>query len=313
MPAFNLSIPFSTADGLYGKTFSDGLTSFLTSITEAVAAPALACVTLWIIVQGVLVMRGDLDIRRGIGRILKTAIVFSLVISASDYTGYVQNTFTETVPTFIAGVTNGGVAGLELPNKLDIILDLCEAEFQVIASEISPTNQQDQAALHTAEFILFGTLWSVFAIYEVSIVMTDLLLAIGPLILLGYLFDATKGIADRWIGQLITYALLLLLVLTVSSIVITIETKYLTAQLALITLIGPAAGQIMSFYDMDIFLLTGDAFVLALPTIAGLLGGGLSLQPGESLGRLGQAGFRQAAAAPRGPAAGAAPAPGYGD
>jgi type IV secretion system protein VirB6 len=290
-------LPFTTFDGIYSAAFGSGLDSLQSGVLQAVAAPALACVTLWIIVQGILIMRGDLDLRRGVTRILKIAIVVSLVTSAANYSTYVQQAFTVTVPAFVKGLTSSLPAGLGIPTTLDTIFDLCQVEFQAIAAEIGPMNDQDSMAFHTAELILYGSLWSVFALYEVAVVMTDVLLAIGPLLLLGYLFDATKSIADRWIGQLITYALLLLMIMTVATIVLAAELAYLTVNLALITLTGPTSAQIVSFYEMDIFLLTGDAFILALPTIAGLLGGGLALQPGEALGRLGQGGFRGASAA----------------
>ncbi len=287
-------VPFSTADGFYGKALASGLANLLGSIQDDVIAPALACITLWIMVQGILVMRGDLDARRGVNRILKIALVTTLVVTAEDYNTVVHDFFITTVPAFVNDFSSpitkvfGGI-----PGQLDAILDACMIEFQAIAAEIGPMNDQDAMAFQGAQFVLYGTLWSMFTIYEVTNVMTEVLVAIGPLILIGYLFDATKGITDRWIGQLITYALLLLLVTTVATIVISVEATYLTIQLALIALTGPTSAQIVSFYEMDMFLLTGDAFVLALPAIAGLLGGGVALSPGEGLARIGAAGFRR--------------------
>ena len=291
-------IPFTIADGFYGKAFASGLSNLMISIQGDIIAPALACVTLWIMVQGILVMRGDLDARRGVNRILKIALVTTLVITAEDYDNVVQEFFITIVPNFVRDFSSPVTSALGgIPGQLDAIFDTCMIEFQAIAAEIGPMNDQDAMAFQGAQFVLYGTLWSMFTIYEVTNVMTEVLVAIGPLILIGYLFDATKGITDRWIGQLITYALLLLLVTTVATIVIAVEASYLTAQLALILLSGPTSAQIVSFYEMDMFLLTGDAFVLALPAIAGLLGGGVALSPGEGLARIGTPGFRRASGA----------------
>ena len=287
-------LPFTTADAAYSAAFGTGLSNLLNSVQGDVVAPALACVTLWIMVQGILVMRGDLDARRGVNRILKIALVTTLVVTAEDYNNVVQYFFTIVVPSFVKDLSSPVTNALTIPGQLDAILDACMIEFQAIAAEIGPMNDQDAMAFQGAQFVLYGTLWSMFTIYEVTTVMTDVLLAIGPLILIGYLFDATKGIADRWIGQLITYALLLLLVTTVATIVIATEATYLTAQFVLSLLTGPTSAQIVSFYEMDMFLLTGDAFVLAWPAIAGLLGGGVALSPGEGLARIGAAGFRRA-------------------
>ncbi len=291
-------IPFTTADGFYGSAFAAGLSNLLSSIQGDVVAPALACVTLWIMVQGILVMRGDLDARRGVNRILKIALVTTLVVTAEDYNNYVHEFFINTVPAFVKDLSSPVTNALTIPGELDAIFDTCMIEFQAIAAEIGPMNDQDAMAFQGAQFVLYGTLWSMFTIYEVTNVMTEVLVAIGPLILIGYLFDATKGITDRWIGQLITYGLLLLLVTTVATIVIAVEAAYLTAQLVIIALTGPTSAQIVSFYELDMFLLTGDAFVLALPAIAGLLGGGVALSPGEGLARIGGTpGFRRASGA----------------
>ena len=308
--SFQIAAPFSTADSVYGAAFGSGLTTMLQTAQGEILIPALAFVTLWIIVQGILVMRGDLDARRGVNRILKVAIVTTIVTSAGTYDDVVQNFFTQTVPSIASdfGSASPLPAG-NIPLSLDGILDVCQIEFQAVAAEIGPMNDQDSAAFQGAQFVLYGTLWTMFSIYEIAKIMMDVLVALGPILLIGYLFDATKGIADRWIGQMITYGILLLLVTSVASIVIATEAAYLIVQLAMIALTGPTSAQIISFYEMDMFLLTGDAFVVALPTIAGLLGGGVSLNPGESLGRLGSAGFRRASGAAGGYGAPVAGAP----
>lgn len=81
-------------------------------------------------------------------------------------------------------------------------------------------NDQDILAFQGAQWVLYGTLWSAFGVYDAVGILTKVLLAIGPLILVGYIFDRTRDIAAKWIGQLITYGLLLLLLNLVATIVI---------------------------------------------------------------------------------------------
>lgn len=120
---------------------------------------------------------------------------------------------------------------------------------------------------------LYGTLWSAFGIYDAVGILTKVLLAIGPLILTGYIFDRTRDIAAKWIGQLITYGLLLLLLNLVATIVILTEATALTLMLGVITLAGTTAAKIIGLYELDMFFLTGDALIVALPAIAGNIGG----------------------------------------
>lgn len=44
------------------------------------ASPFTALIVLWVIVQGVLVMRGDLDARRGISRIIRVTLVSAFIL-----------------------------------------------------------------------------------------------------------------------------------------------------------------------------------------------------------------------------------------
>ena len=60
------------------------------------------------------------------------------------------------------------------------------------------------------------------------------------------------------------------------------EVAYLTAESVLITALTPLAGQISYFYDLDIFLLTGDFIVLAVPVIASAIGGGINASRSET-------------------------------
>src|ERR1700677_1421611 len=86
----------------FGASFGTGTQNAITSLLAAVATPLLACVTLWIIVQGILVMRGDMDARGGITRIIKVALVIGVLTSSGLYTSYVQTLFITTIPNWFA-------------------------------------------------------------------------------------------------------------------------------------------------------------------------------------------------------------------
>lgn len=66
------------------------------------ASPFTALIVLWVIVQGVLVMRGDLDARRGISRIIRVTLVSAFILEAGIYNGYVVNLFQTVLPTWAA-------------------------------------------------------------------------------------------------------------------------------------------------------------------------------------------------------------------
>lgn len=283
-------LPFFSTDAVFVANFQVGLSLLLQWVVTMVTAPLSALLVVWIIVQGLLVMRGDLDVRRGVTQIVKVVLIYGLVTGTSLYTEYVQDWFLDTLPTWIANlaVLNGDFVPTSIPLQLDQLLALVQAELETISALIPAGNNVDASSVQMAKLVLYGTLWTVFALYEATNLVSSVLVALGPIFVIGYLFDATKPIAERWIGQLIYYAFLLLLVDIVATIVVKAELQYVTIELALITILTPIAGQINDIWDLDIFLLTGDFLVLSMPAAAAVISGGYGAGRGEtSVGSLG--------------------------
>ncbi|MBO9112500.1 MULTISPECIES: type IV secretion system protein [Rhizobium/Agrobacterium group] len=270
---FSIPAPFTAIHTIFDLAFTAGLDMLLGNIQRAVSAPLVACVTLWIIVQGILVMRGEMDARGGITRVIMVSVVVALVVEQAEYHDYVAAVFEETIPNFIQQLGISGLPLQSIPAQLDTMFSLTQVAFQKIASEIGPMNDQDILAFQGAQWIFYGTLWTAFGIYDAVGILTKVLLAIGPLILVGYLFDRTRDMAAKWIGQLLTYGILLLLLNIVATIVVLTEATALALMLGVVTSAGTTAAKIIGLYELDMFFLTGDALIVALPAIAGNIGG----------------------------------------
>ncbi|MGI8398250.1 type IV secretion system protein (plasmid) [Agrobacterium deltaense] len=270
---FSIPAPFTAIHTIFDLAFTVGLDTLLGDIQRAVSAPLVACVTLWIIVQGILVMRGEIDARGGITRVIMVSVVVALVVEQAEYHDYVVAIFEDTIPNFIQQFGISGLPLQTIPAQLDTMFSLTQVAFQKIASEIGPMNDQDILAFQGAQWIFYGTLWTAFGIYDAVGILTKVLVAIGPLILVGYLFDRTKDMAVKWIGQLVTYGILLLLLNIVATIVVLTEATALVLMLGIITSAGTTAAKIIGLYELDMFFLTGDALIVALPAIAGNIGG----------------------------------------
>jgi type IV secretion system protein VirB6 len=285
-----LFAPFTTIDLAYRTAFELYLNSIVGAVQAAVAGPLLACVTLWIIVQGVLVMRGDIDTRHGLTKIITVAIVFCLVSSSSLYQANVQALFETAIPTMIQQLGgNIGIPTTFMPTELDIIFRAGQAGFQKVAAEIPPGDDVDALAFQGAQFFFYFTLWSIFGIYDIVNILTSVLVSIGPLFVVGFLFEATKGLTIRWVGQMITYAILLLLLSIVATVVVAAIALFMTATFVTTIAVGTTAGQIVGLYELDLFIMTGCSLVVALPVIAATIGGGLGAQGMQ----LGQSIYRQ--------------------
>ncbi|MBY5545192.1 type IV secretion system protein [Rhizobium leguminosarum] len=280
---FAISAPFTAIHTVFDQAFTITLNSVLGKIQSALNAPLVACVTLWIIVQGILVMRGEIDTRGGITKIITVSIVVSLILGQANYHDYVVSFFEDTIPSFVDQISGSNIPLVNIPAKLDFIFALSQVCFQKIASEIGPMNSQDTLAFEGAQWIFYGALWVAFEIYDACGILTKLLVAIGPLILVGYLFDHTRDMASKWVGQLLSYGLLLLLLNIVATLVIATEVAALAFMLGVINFAGTTAAKIIGLYELDMFFLAGDALIVALPMIASNIGGGTWAGTNKSL------------------------------
>lgn len=289
MPGNTFAAPFTAIDLAYKEAFDLYIKNAMGNIQAVLATPLLACVTLWVIVQGILVMRGDIDARRGVTKLLTVALIVGLVSSAPLYHDYIETMFQDAIPNFVR--TLGGNFGLPpgtVPAEIDIVFRSGEAAFQHVAAQVPPDDELDAVAFDGAQFFFYFTLWSIFGIYDIISIMMSVLVSVGPLFLIGFLFEATAGITTRWVGQLVTYSIMLLLVLIVASVVVSVLIVAMVPILAQVAL-GVTSQNIILLYELDFLILTGNALVVAVPAIAANIGGGV----GANGSQIGQSVFRR--------------------
>jgi type IV secretion system protein VirB6 len=97
-------------------------------------------------------------------------------------------------------------------------------------------------------------------------------------LLAGYLFSATRSIADRFIGKLIGLTILTLLVDIVLSIIINGFTTYVDQTMTSVA-IASKPEAIIICTQLVIFLTIGSLITTFLPGIASFIGGGFSVSP----------------------------------
>ena len=76
---------------------------------SAVQGPLTALVVLWIIVTGILIMRGDVGVRQGISRIITISLVMGILMSTTLYDQYCE--FFHGGPTELFASSFLGVTG----------------------------------------------------------------------------------------------------------------------------------------------------------------------------------------------------------
>jgi type IV secretion system protein VirB6 len=277
--------PFTNMATNFGEAFGTGIQSSITSLLAAVATPLLACVTLWIIIQGILVMRGDMDARGGITRIIKVALVVGILTSSGLFTAYVQTMFITTIPNWVATAAGGSqTVANTIPAIFDNMWQVTEHTVETVGKQIAIYDVIDAVSLVLIELVMMVLLIVTFAIYEFAIIVTGVIVAIGPVVIVGYLFEATKAVTHRWIGMLITYSLLTLLINVTLNAVLQGERTYMRAILT-----QQASGleavsvELKILIELAMFFAMGAFIIISLPAIAATIGGGLGTSPGAAI------------------------------
>lgn len=197
--------------------FSDSLTAKMTGISSTISAeltaPLTAAMTIYLFLYGWAIIRGSvqeplLDFTlRGV----KLAIIWTLVSSAGDYSSWVGDTVLNGIPDFVERLTGSST---RLPSD----------PVMTMAGKISLEIQQQYGTGLAGS--IYGYVLSVVLIlvavpfaalaFVVSLLVhfgLALMAAIGPLFVAFALFEVSRGWFFAWLGQILNFALLKLLVI----------------------------------------------------------------------------------------------------
>jgi type IV secretion system protein VirB6 len=263
------------------QSLYDNFISNLTSQTDAIAgnmssaltAPLTAAMLLYLILYGIAIMRGAVQepVLDFAVRGIKLAIIWSLVSSAGDYTSWVGSTINDGTATFINSLTGGSGS---IPGD----------SVMVKAYEFSDKVKETYASESWAGVVIGGLIALVIVFisfffaalsFVVSLLTTfalSIMAAIGPLFICFALFDATRGWFFAWLGQILNFALVKLLVIVLTSVVVSLLGNIYTQTSALD--IGAAWGAFVSG------LLCAIIFFFLVPSIAAGLSAGAQASTG---------------------------------
>jgi type IV secretion system protein VirB6 len=270
--------PFYTFDQIIQAPFTSSLETTVNAAMSAIQGPLTALVVLWIIVTGILVMRGDVSVRQGVSRILTISLVTGVLMSTTLYDQYVVTFFTVGLPNYLASTLLGVTGAAPAAHQFDALWNAASEVFAIAENHMNFLNVLYSVQLAILQSLMVFPIGLVFLIYEATRILTDVVVCLGPFVLAGYLFGATRGVADRFVGKLIGLTLLTLLVDIVLAIIINGFITYVNSTLGNVaTASKPEA--ILICTQLVIFLAIGSLITCFLPGIAAYIGGGISISP----------------------------------
>jgi len=133
-----------------------------------------------------------------------------------------------------------------------------------------------------AVYLFVGAIciWMAY-LYCLSIVAVGLLLAVGPLFIIGLMFETTKRFFEAWVAQLSNYGLIIVIASVAAKLLLFTLNQYASAAVA-------QGAAITVAESIQLCLASGFILIIMkqVPTIAAALGGGVALSTFNALSRV---------------------------
>lgn len=215
------------------------LATFVADKTAALAALlepfAVVCALLYVMVWGYLQLAGKIEepVFEGARRILVLVAVLGFSIRLWSYNAFWVDTFM-TSPQALATALAGAPAGPGLNGTADTVLNEGFTVAENLYKQAGVLDGNFGFYIAAAVMWIVITLTATYAAFlaALSRIALALILALGPLFILGLLFDSTRRFFESWVAQLANYALIAVLTGAIGGLLLEIVTTEATAMSA---------------------------------------------------------------------------------
>jgi len=207
-------------------------------------------------------------------RFMRIAAVVFLLANTSAYNYYVVSFFTTGLPNFFAQHIAGAPGGTNPGATFDTVLTSMWYDTTLVWR--NAPGWIKAIFFDLAAFAAFGivacSLVVMFAVFLVVQMLIGVAVTIGPILILGWLFDCTRKIVNGWIDVLLTLSLVtlavnVLLELLVTAMKTTLDSTVLT---------GPSTDQLLDLLGISLVVVVLGASVVVLPRMLERVAGGVA-------------------------------------
>jgi type IV secretion system protein VirB6 len=257
----------------YSNGISSGISSAVNNMLSAAQLPLNAMLVIFVAVLGYATLTGRMTYGDGVNRIVRMTFVVLFVTSSSVYSEYVVSFFTTGLPNFFAQHIAGATAATNPGSAFDAIMTHMWVEADAVWKD-APWGFKavyDGILIIVSVTIVACALVVMFAVFLVVQTLLGIVVAVGPLVILGYLFDHTKKIVDGWIDVLVTLSVVTLCV----DIVLELLLKAITTALNDLALSGSVDNQLVELLGVSLVVLVLSSAVVILPRVVERIGNGV--------------------------------------
>jgi type IV secretion system protein VirB6 len=270
-----------------GASVDTALGQFVAStsarLCAALAAPFATSLAVWVVLHGWAVLRGDVrePIHHFVVAIVRMAVIGALALGVGAYQQTVSmavGALADDLASILSGDASGVLGALDLVNEGGIEIAI---GFFRRGEELLPISGYSDILVGFLILIAHALMLCVLGGYILlAKVALALMLAVGPLFIASTLFAQTTPFFESWLGQVISYVLLMAMMAALAGMVLQIHGHYLA------TVASHDIDTLNAIEQLaEVLLISGAMLVVSIqvPQIAGRLGGGVSLKSGSQL------------------------------
>lgn len=262
---------------------------FLTSVDGLIAAfvawlagPMAAALVLYVALMGVLFLRGASQEPFGevMSRVLRLCIIVWLCTNAAVYNLWVRDFFLTALPTELNNAASG--AGVGVPLSAAAFDRLWQRSIGVGMSVWSTLGWSDIGPSLAVLFMWVCAGLAIafsYLVWLMARIGLGLVVAVGPLFIALGLFPATRALMERWVGQLLSFVLLQLLVVVLLRVLVDSQSE-LIDRIATGSASASGAQRLQMLLAVSVLFVVCAAVAMQLPSLASALAGGVAFHTG---------------------------------
>jgi type IV secretion system protein VirB6 len=242
------------------------------SLLSAVAGPLRAAMVIYVALVGVMIITGRMNepLRDTWGRLARGAAIAAF-LTAGTYNQIVRDFFLNGLPNDLTAAISGG-SGTVNAGAFDAVWNKAFGGGLAIWKTLSFTDFGFELIIAIYWLAALVATAFGFLVWMASHIILGLYVAVGPLLLATFLFPATRSLAERWVGSMLS--MILLQVFVISLLVVLTG-----AENSLLGNINAAGGKavegIQIILGVVILFVVAGVIVVQLPAAAAAIAGGM--------------------------------------
>ena len=184
------------------------------SLLGAVAGPLRAAMVIYVALVGVMIITGRMNepLRDTWGRLAKGAAIAAF-LTAGTYNQFVRDFFLNGLPNDLTAAITGG-AGTVNAGAFDVVWNKAFGGGLAIWKTLSFTDFGFELIIAIYWLAALVATAFGFLVWMASHIILGLYVAVGPVLLATFLFPATRSLAERWVGSMLSMILLQVFVIS---------------------------------------------------------------------------------------------------